>query len=267
MCWFWSPAASKYIMAGRSETTLFDLVTFSNILDEYGNTIPFNYLTMYYSATGYNNWFLTSNKPGTTGTVSTITHQANAIYHYENTVTTSASLRYPTTYISSTPWQSLYANSPSASIFSPGLYQAIARTTNGVDYDIIDLSELLNDSVATTQRILVSWDGANFLAFYGSIVLYSPDGITWARTTHLLYTVNTGTYGGTSTTPSAISVANDRLMTSHYGFASSYVYIYNAEVTGMYLSGTTPSTMGSITTNFVWGGSGSENAYLYKRIK
>lgn len=272
MCWFWSPAAGKYIMAGRSETTLYNTTTSSNVLDSYGATIPFHYLTMYYSSTGYDNWFLTNNETGTTGTVSTVAHQANALYRYENDVTTSNALRYPTAAISSTPWQSLYANSPTVSICSPGLYQAIVRTTNGVDYEIIDLSDLLDDPVKTTQRILLTWDGTNFLAFYAGIVLYSADGITWARSSHTLYTPNPAWSGAFTNTISSVSNANNRITVSYYTAASLYVSVaqtHTAEVTDMYLPGTTPTYVGTLSTNYIYGGTNSFNslAYSYTRIK
>lgn len=272
MCWFWSPAASKYIMAGRSETTLYDTATSSNVLDSNGATIPFHYLTMYYSSMGYDGWNLTSNKPGTTGSVSTVAHQANALYRYENNVTTSNALRYPTTAISSTPWQSLYANSPTASICSPGLYQAIVRTTDGVDFTIIDLSALLNDPVKTTQRILLSWDGTNFLAFYAGIVLYSADGITWARSPHTLYTPNPAWSGAFTNTITSVSNANNRTIVSYYTASSLYVSVaqtHSAEVTDMFLPNTAPTYAGTLSTNYIYGGTNSFNtlAYSYTRIK
>lgn len=273
--WFWSPAAGKYILASRSETTVWNdlAVPQTNLLDENGNTIPFNYLSIFYSALGYDDWWLYSLKPGTGGAPGSVSHLANTLYRYENDISTSDAIRYPAaaSYITSTPWQSLYANSPTVSLFSPGLYQAIARTTTGEDVQIIDLSEHLNDPVKTTQRILLAWDGSNFLAFYGSIVLYSPDGLTWTRSPHLLWNVVSTAYGTMyATAPSAVTVANNRIATSFYGFSAPYIpFTYNTECTTMYLANTTPTTMGPTTVNYVWGGtnSGTTFAYSYTRIK
>lgn len=272
MCFFWSPAAQKYIFATRSDTIVVEGLA-TPVLDENGSNIAMSYLTLFSSEHGYDYWYLNNKKPGTTGDVNNILHLANALYRYENDISTSDALKYPAspTYIYRTSWQSLYANSPTASIFSPGMYQAIARTTNGTSCDIVDLSPLLNDPVKTTQRIYVAWDGNYFLAFYGDIVLYSLDGLTWARTPHLLYSVVPTAYGTmAATTPTAISVANNRLVSSFYGFSSPYVpFTYAAEFTNMYLANTTPTTMGSLTVNYVWGGSnsGTTFAYSYTRIK
>lgn len=272
LCFFWSPAAQKYICATRSEGFLVTgLLT--PVLDENGANIPVNYMSLFSSNTGYSDWYLTSIKAGTTGDVTNIAHVANALYRYENDISTSDAFKYPAspTYIYRTSWQSLYANSPTASIFSPGLYQAIARTTDGLSCEIIDLSPLLDDPVKTTQRILLAWDGNYFLAFYGDIVLYSLDGLSWARTPHLLYSVVPTAYGTmTATTPSAVSVANNRLVSSFYGFSSPYIpFTYASEATNMYLANTTPTTMGTLTVNYVWGGtnSGTTVAYSYTRIK
>lgn len=272
LCFFWSPAAQKYICATRSESIVVTGLT-TPVLDENGANIAMNYMSLFSSSTGYNNWYLTSTKPGTFGDITNIAHLANALYRYENNISTSDAIKYPASpsYIYRTSWQSLYANSPTASIFSPGLYQAIARTTDGLSCEIIDLSPLLDDPVKTTQRILLAWDGSYFLAFYGDIVLYSLDGLTWARSPHLIYSVVPTAYGTQgATTPTAVSVANNRLVASYFGFASPYVpFTYAAEFTNMYLANTAPTTVGTLTVNYVWGGTttGNTPAYSYTRIK
>lgn len=272
MVWFWSPAAGKYLCAVRRETIVIEDSGFVvPVLDENGSNVSFNYMALWSSSTGYDNWSFNDRKPGAsvTGDLNRVSNIANVMYHYKNDISYPDYMKYPasSTYIYRTQWQSLYANSPTASIFSPNLYQAIARTTDGVECDIIDLSGLLNDPVKTAQRILVAWDGARFLAFYGDTVLYSlDDGITWQRTPHLIYSAVPTVYGTqVATAPSAVSVVNNRLVASYLGFLSPYIpFTYAAEFTNGYLANTTPDTMGPITAN--WIGSGTI-AYSYTRIK
>lgn len=269
MVWFWSPAAGKYILASRSQTFITDSVTFSNVLDEDGNPIPISYLSIFVSPLGHDDWWLGSMKPGTGGSPGVNTDLANLLYQYPNSVSTSDAFKYPSMapYIYSTPWQSLYANSPTVSLFSPGLYQAIARTTTGQDTQIIDLSSYLNDPEPVMKRITLAWDGTNFLAFYESTILYSPDGLTWTRTPHHIYSTASG-YLGTpvaTTSLSTVSVVNNRLVTSIYGtYSNTRNFRCAAEFTNRYQANTIPDTAGTPTLNYI----GSTTiAYSYSRIK
>jgi hypothetical protein len=204
-----------------------------------------------------------------TSTVGTAnTYSSWEITRYDNTKSISASTKYPGLYFNTTPWKNMYATSNTVTLFTMGLYKAIVRTTDAVNYTVVDLSSYLDDGVTTTVNpIYLHHDGNNFILRYGAFVLYSSDGLTWTRTPHAYYL----TASVTLTSITTLSTANNKLFGSFYYFDSPYIpKVFIGEMTDFYLVSTNPDYMGTFAPNYLFSGTtsgGQYPVYAYMRIK